>query len=60
MMFEATEADRCPSQPYRPPDPSALPPLPFGLPFIARPGQEGFDAYGRMREHDRALLTSLS
>ena len=22
--------------------------MPFGLPFIARPGQEGFDAYGRM------------
>nr|XP_019047448.1 hypothetical protein I302_04061 [Kwoniella bestiolae CBS 10118]OCF26378.1 hypothetical protein I302_04061 [Kwoniella bestiolae CBS 10118] len=37
-----------PSQPYRPPDPSALPPMPFGLPFIARPGQEGFDQYGRM------------
>ncbi|WVN84872.1 uncharacterized protein L203_100008 [Cryptococcus depauperatus CBS 7841] len=36
------------SQPYRPPDPSALPPMPFGLPFIARPGQEGFDQYGRM------------
>ncbi|RXK37599.1 hypothetical protein M231_05141 [Tremella mesenterica] len=36
------------SQPYRPPDPSTLPPMPFGLPFIARPGQEGFDAYGRM------------
>ncbi|RSH90301.1 hypothetical protein EHS25_001635 [Saitozyma podzolica] len=36
------------SQPYRPPDPSALPPMPHGLPFIARPGQEGFDAYGRM------------
>ncbi|KAK1926418.1 hypothetical protein DB88DRAFT_164213 [Papiliotrema laurentii] len=36
------------SQPYRPPDPAALPPMPFGLPFIARPGQEGFDAYGRM------------
>jgi len=38
------------SQPYRPPDPSALPPMPFGLPFIARPGQEGFDQYGRMSE----------
>lgn len=36
------------SQPYRPPDPAALPPMPFGLPFIARPGQEGFDQYGRM------------
>ena len=36
------------SQPYRPPDPSTLPPMPFGLPFIARPGQEGFDQYGRM------------
>ena len=23
--------------------------MPHGLPFIARPGQEGFDAYGRMR-----------
>lgn len=22
--------------------------MPFGLPFIARPGQEGFDQYGRM------------
>ncbi|WVR04437.1 hypothetical protein IAU60_001440 [Kwoniella sp. DSM 27419] len=36
------------SQPYRPPDPSALPPMPAGLSFIARPGQEGFDQYGRM------------
>ncbi|KAL7424408.1 hypothetical protein Q5752_000090 [Cryptotrichosporon argae] len=34
-------------QPYRPPDPSTLPPMPAGIPFIARPGQEGFDAYGR-------------
>jgi hypothetical protein len=24
--------------------------MPFGLPFIARPGQEGFDQYGRMSE----------
>ncbi|WWC67693.1 uncharacterized protein I206_101605 [Kwoniella pini CBS 10737] len=40
------------SQPYRPPDPSALPPMPFGLPFIARPGQEGFDQYGRMLPPD--------
>jgi hypothetical protein len=38
------------SQPYRPPDPSALPPMPSGLPFIARPGQEGFDQYGRQSE----------
>ncbi|WVQ97827.1 hypothetical protein IAU59_004942 [Kwoniella sp. CBS 9459] len=40
------------SQPYRPPDPSALPPMPTGLPFVARPGQEGFDQYGRMLPPD--------
>ncbi|ODO03117.1 hypothetical protein I350_05962 [Cryptococcus amylolentus CBS 6273] len=36
------------SAPYRPPDPSALPPMPFGLPVPARPGQEGYDQFGRM------------
>lgn len=50
LLFSRTD-----SQPYRPPDPSALPPMPFGLPFIARPGQEGFDQYGRMSGSTPAL-----
>ncbi|KAJ9095339.1 hypothetical protein QFC21_005705 [Naganishia friedmannii] len=33
--------------PYRPPDPGNLRPMPQGLPIVARPPKEGFDAYGR-------------
>ncbi|KAG7531880.1 hypothetical protein FFLO_04026 [Filobasidium floriforme] len=33
--------------PYRPPDPAVLPPMPSGLPIMARPPKQGFDAYGR-------------
>ena len=57
ISVEADEGMTGFSQPYRPPDPSALPPMPFGLPWVARPGQEGFDAYGRMCESTTIYTT---